>query len=177
MNDGSQAVALYVIEDNFIIPPVGNELVLAAPTERLQATGSKAVSGRRFQPGQSGNPAGRPRGSRNKLSELFITAMRDDFAEHGPSAVAALRERDPGAYLAAIRSMIPAQAIAENADKVPVTDYDALSDVEYAAEMDAGGNPYEGAKRLARRNKAMQMVLDGHAASVTEAMRMLGADL
>src|SRR5215510_7196434 len=35
-----------------------------------------------WQPGQSGNPAGRLRGSRNKLSEEVICALLRDFREH-----------------------------------------------------------------------------------------------
>ena len=39
-----------------------------------------------FEKGQSGNPAGRPKGSRNKLGEDFLTAL----ARMPPSSGAAL---------------------------------------------------------------------------------------
>jgi hypothetical protein len=42
-------------------------LIPTAPKER--------VIGRPFEPGQSGNPNGRPKGARNKLGEDFIQAL------------------------------------------------------------------------------------------------------
>lgn len=179
MPDGSHTVAVYEIEQVAMpAAPHGQlQLVPAASTGGLQPAHGKAVSGRPFKPGQSGNPAGRKLGSRNKLSELFVAAMRDDFAQNGPSAIAALRERDPNAYLTAIRSMVPSHVIAESADKLPAVNLDELSDGEWAAAADADGNPHDHAMRQARRNKAMGMVLDGKAASVWDATRTLGADL
>jgi len=103
--------------------------------------------------------------------------MRQDFAEHGPSAVAQLRERDPGQYLAAIRSLIPAHVIAEDGDKLPIVDDAELSDSEWADAVDAEGNPHDRHRQQSRRNKAMQLVLESRAVSVREAMRMLEADL
>jgi hypothetical protein len=44
---------------------------------------AKKQRGRPFEPGQSGNPAGRPKGSRNKLAEGFVAALYDDWSEHG----------------------------------------------------------------------------------------------
>jgi hypothetical protein len=52
-----------------------------------------------FKPGQSGNPAGRKPGSRNKLSEDFIRAYADDFAAHGSSVIAEVRISRPVEYL------------------------------------------------------------------------------
>lgn len=60
-----------------------------------------------FQPGQSGNPAGRPKGSRNKLAEAFVTELYEDFQEHGPSVIAAVREEKPDQYLKVIAAIIP----------------------------------------------------------------------
>lgn len=52
-----------------------------------------------FARGRSGNPAGRPRGSRNQLAQSFYQALADDFEQHGVAAIEALRTANPGAYL------------------------------------------------------------------------------
>jgi len=53
-----------------------------------------------------GNP-GRPRGSRNKLSEAFVSALQADFAEHGHEAIAICRRTQPSAYLRVIAYLLP----------------------------------------------------------------------
>lgn len=56
-----------------------------------------------FQPGNSG----RPKGSRNKLGEAFVTALHDDFQEHGVAAIVAVRSERPHEYLKVIASLLP----------------------------------------------------------------------
>src|SRR5271169_4457930 len=68
-------------------------------TERKQSN--------RFQKGKSGNPGGRPLGSRNKLNEKFLLALHDDFEKHGAAAIAQVRGSQPGTYLKVIASILP----------------------------------------------------------------------
>ena len=60
-----------------------------------------------WQPGQPGNPAGRVRGSRNKLSEAVICALLRDFRKHGEKAIAKVRREQPGVYLKVLALLIP----------------------------------------------------------------------
>lgn len=60
-----------------------------------------------FKPGESGNPAGRPKGSRNKLSQAVIDAWCADVAEHGPEVIKRLREDDPATYARISASLVP----------------------------------------------------------------------
>lgn len=60
-----------------------------------------------WQPGQSGNPAGRPKGSRARLAEDFCQALLDDFADGGAEAIRLMRSEKPNEYVRAIASVIP----------------------------------------------------------------------
>ena len=54
-----------------------------------------------------GNPAGRLRGSRNRLSEAVICALLRDFSMHGEKAIAKVRRTQPAAYLKILALLVP----------------------------------------------------------------------
>jgi len=62
-----------------------------------------------YKPGQSGNPAGRPRGARSKLTEAVIAKLLASFEAHGDDAIERVRVHQPAAYLAACVSLLPKQ--------------------------------------------------------------------
>jgi Family of unknown function (DUF5681) len=97
-----------------------------------------------WQPGQSGNPAGRMRGSRNKLTEEVICALLRDFRQHGQKAVARVRQTQPAAYLKILALLVPREHKVERSNSIKDLTDEQLEDmIEYiktSLEAQAGGS-------------------------------------
>ena len=72
----------------------------------LASNGRNALG--QFVSGNSGGP-GRPKGSRNRLGEEFLSDLYADWAEHGSGVIAAVRERSPAVYLRIVAGLLPQQ--------------------------------------------------------------------
>lgn len=81
----------------------------------------------RFLTGNSGG--GRRRGSRNKLTERFVDAIADDFAEHGIQAIATVRTTDPAMYLKIVGSLVPRELVLQR-EQSPAINYSEITHEE-----------------------------------------------
>ena len=85
-----------------------------------------------WQPGESGNPSGRTRGSRNKLTEEVICALLRDFRQHGQKAVARVRQTQPAAYLKILALLVPREHKIERSNSIKDLTDEQLEDmIEY----------------------------------------------
>ena len=87
----------------------------------------------RFLTGNNGG--GRKRGSRNKLTELFLNTIVEDFAEHGTETLERLRKEDPGFYLKMIAVLIP-KSLIHQIEVAPDVDYANMTDSEVMQLLD-----------------------------------------
>lgn len=60
-----------------------------------------------WKPGQSGNPKGRPKGSRNKLSEAFVSDLYQLWQEGGVALMRAAAMKSPVAMVQVVASLVP----------------------------------------------------------------------
>jgi hypothetical protein len=93
-------------------------------------TAKKQRIGRPFEPGKSGNPAGRPKGARSKLSEAFLQAFADDFERYGKEVIQQVRTERPHDYLKVIATVTPRRMEIE--DATPMRPASELTDDELA---------------------------------------------
>src|SRR5262245_32825213 len=86
----------------------------------------------RWQRGVSGNPAGRLRGSRNRLSEAVICALLRDFSMHGEKAIAKVRRTQPAAYLKVLALLVSREHKVEHSNPLKeLTDEQLEAMIEY----------------------------------------------
>src|SRR6266581_954757 len=89
------------------------------------STVHRTVILRETSPDFLGNPAGRLRGSRNRLSEAVICALLRDFSKHGEKAIAKVRRTQPAAYLKICALLVPKEMKLEHTNPLS-----SLSDEE-----------------------------------------------
>jgi hypothetical protein len=63
-----------------------------------------------WKPGQSGNPKGRPKGSRDTINEAFLKDLAADWRKNGAEALKKAREERPAEYCRMVANLIPREA-------------------------------------------------------------------
>lgn len=72
---------------------------------------------RPYQPGESGNPGGKPTGARNRINAAFLEDLASDYHKIAPGnvepngieAIRKCREQSPVAYVRALMALQPKQ--------------------------------------------------------------------
>ncbi len=64
----------------------------------------------KWKPGQSGNPKGRPKGSRDVITKAFIDDLTNDWREHGAEALEQARKERPAEYVRMVANLLPKEA-------------------------------------------------------------------
>ena len=94
---------------------------------------AKKQRGRPFAPGQSGNPAGRPKGSRNKVTQLCAELLGDEAEDVMRSAIKRAKKGDGVALRLCVERLLPVRASRDRTVTIDIPGVAAAADLVDAA--------------------------------------------
>lgn len=75
-----------------------------------------------FKPGQSGNPAGKPKGAKHRLQEDFVKDVQAAWEAKGAEAITMMIADKPGDFVKMVASLMPKEATLNINDNSEMTD-------------------------------------------------------
>jgi hypothetical protein len=80
---------------------------------------------------------GRPAGSRNRLTNSLLSALADDFEEHGVAAIKIMRIEKPDVYIRTLASILPKEILMQESALAEMSDDDIAETLAIIARLRA----------------------------------------
>jgi hypothetical protein len=83
---------------------------------------------------RGGGGTGRPKGSKNRLNWAFVTALAEDFEQHGIETIRICRVEKPNEYLKIVAGLMPREFTFEDNRLGELSDDELDAVIEYARQ-------------------------------------------